>query len=397
MPLQRVVYFPKECRENSDTSVQTIYNTEKNRLQSESIIDPVPEDWRHGNRMKDLTELNEIEQYLKSFLKSYPRYTTEVIGLSDHRDEEYRKLMDQMRAAWKISIKDQPFFLENTSYHLDEEFFIAPNSNVSVIKNLRYMPLTLHSHQFIELNYVLSAKECAMITRHGRYELSDGDIILCPPGLEHCFHTQNDQSIIIDIFIRVSTFDTAFFNLLNQKHYLSALFLNALYSPKEDGIIWHCGADDELSRIILAAYEEYNANEKYKENMLEILVMEFFLQLMRNHENQAVSIMPATMTSNEQFQAMINYLHSHYQTMTLTKLSEQYNYSERQVIRLFNKYCGKSFSDVLLDIRMKKAVELLKNPSLSTTKIAEMLGFSSKSYFIRVFRKYYGKEPDSYR
>ena len=89
MPLQRVVYFPKECRENSDTSVQTIYNTEKNRLQSESIIDPVPEDWRHGNRMKDLTELNEIEQYLKSFLKSYPRYTTEVIGLSDHRDEEY--------------------------------------------------------------------------------------------------------------------------------------------------------------------------------------------------------------------------------------------------------------------------------------------------------------------
>ena len=131
--------------------------------------------------------------------------------------------------------------------------------------------------------------------------------------------------------------------------------------------------------------------------MLEILVMEFFLQLMRSHENQAVSIMPATMTSNEQFQAMINYLHSHYQTITLTKLSEQYNYSERQVIRLFNKYCGKSFSDVLLDIRMKKAVELLKNPSLSTTKIAEMLGFSSKSYFIRVFRKYYGKEPDSRR
>ena len=72
-------------------------------------------------------------------------------------------------------------------------------------------------------------------------------------------------------------------------------------------------------------------------------------------------------------------------------------YSERQVIRLFNKYCGKSFSDILLDIRMKKAVELLRNPSLSTTKIAEMLGFSSKSYFIRVFRKYYGKEPDGYR
>ena len=169
------------------------------------------------------------------------------------------------------------------------------------------------------------------------------------------------------------------------------MFSNALYSPREDYIIWHCPEDAVLRQVILDALDEYESDRKYKERMLEILAMEFFLNLMRNHEHQAEFFVPRTMSSDDQFQTMMNYMRVHFQTVTLTKLAEQYNYSERQIIRLLKKHSGKSFSELLLEIRMNKAVQLLKDSSMSIQQIAHALGFSSSSYFSKVFEKYYGK------
>ncbi len=91
-----------------------------------------------------------------------------------------------------------------------------PQENVTMRKNLRYMPLLLHSHQFIEINYVLKSSGSVMITRSGNLPLNDGDIILCPPKFDHCFKTHDDNSIILDFFIRVTTFDAVFSQLLNK-------------------------------------------------------------------------------------------------------------------------------------------------------------------------------------
>ncbi|MDE6882518.1 MAG: cupin domain-containing protein [Lachnospiraceae bacterium] len=82
--------------------------------------------------------------------------------------------------------------------------------NVTVRSNFRYMPVILHSHQFIELNYVLRSEDSYMIMENESFQLKDGDIILCPPGLVHNIKAHNSKSIIIDYFIRVTTFDTVF-------------------------------------------------------------------------------------------------------------------------------------------------------------------------------------------
>ena len=94
--------------------------------------------------------------------------------------------------------------------------------------------------------------------------------------------------------------------------------------------------------------------------MIELLVMEFILKLMRSYENNAFFSTSYMNRSDESFRAFLNYMQIRYQHITLSQLASSFNYSERQVIRILKKNTNKGFSELLLEIRMNKALQLLK-------------------------------------
>lgn len=63
----------------------------------------------------------------------------------------------------------------------------------------------------------------------------------------------------------------------------------------------------------------------------------------------------------------------------------------------FKKSEGMSLSKYLLQIRMKKATQLLCSTNLSVKEIAKMVGFSNPQYFFALFKSAYGITPNSYR
>ena len=218
----------------------------------------------------NLLPLNDTEHFLKNFLKKFPVYQTKIINpLANEQDYIY--LLHLLEAEWHKQLSDQTFFLTGSSGHLSEDFFIPENQNVCILKNLRYMPLLMHSHQFIEINYVLKSNHSLLIDAEKSTPLQDGDIILCPPNLQHTFQTQNKNSIIVDFILRVTTFDTVFFHLLNNNNYLSTLFSNVIYGDSNGYIIWHCQNDSALKELVLKVYEEWENNLKYCDKMIELL------------------------------------------------------------------------------------------------------------------------------
>ncbi|MGC9341472.1 MAG: helix-turn-helix domain-containing protein [Bacteroidales bacterium] len=61
----------------------------------------------------------------------------------------------------------------------------------------------------------------------------------------------------------------------------------------------------------------------------------------------------------------------------------------RRLIRLIDK----SASDLITEIRLKRAYELLENDSATVSEIAYMVGYSSPSYFNKVFKKAFKVSP----
>lgn len=348
-------------------------------------------------QLNSMIELNELELFLKSFTSKYPMYREQLIGKEAQDESEYNTLLHIMEREWNKTMPGEDFFLKNTSYYLEENYFIPDNKNVSIIKNLRYMPLILHSHQFIEVNYVVKSGDSYYLDKSNTLPLRDGDVILSPPNFSHVLKANNPDSIIIDMIIRVTTFDTAFLQLLNNNDYLSTMFTNALYSSSHGYVLWRTGHNQMLKEQVLHIYDEWNTTDKYSDKMLEIIVTEFFITLMRYFENQVHFSAPYNNNSDERFRILLNYMYAHYQNVTLPKMSIACTYSERQIIRLLKKHTGKSFSALLQEIRMNKALSLLKNPVIPISEISSRVGYSNVGYFNRIFKQVFTFTPEDFR
>ena len=61
---------------------------------------------------------------------------------------------------------------------------------------------------------------------------------------------------------------------------------------------------------------------------------------------------------------------------------------------LLKKHYGKSFKEYLLDVRLEKAAELLReHPELTVKKVAQSVGYENTSHFYHLFREKYGMGP----
>ncbi|MDO5346450.1 MAG: AraC family transcriptional regulator [Lachnospiraceae bacterium] len=83
--------------------------------------------------------------------------------------------------------------------------------------------------------------------------------------------------------------------------------------------------------------------------------------------------------------------------LSLEKLGSQFHMSPKYFSLYFQKYFSRSFSDYLMATRVEKAKKLLIETDADMELIAQQAGFSSSSYFIRVFREALGMTPGKYR
>ncbi len=81
----------------------------------------------------------------------------------------------------------------------------------------------------------------------------------------------------------------------------------------------------------------------------------------------------------------------------LNKLTRQLGVSSRQCQRLFRITIGRSPSECLTELRMRRAATLLTTTRMSISEIALEVGYLSLSHFSRVFSQHFGKTPRAFR
>lgn len=64
---------------------------------------------------------------------------------------------------------------------------------------------------------------------------------------------------------------------------------------------------------------------------------------------------------------------------------------------LFKQETGRSFTEYLTELRMEKAKQLLEDRSIYIYEIGERVGYPDANYFCKVFKRYTGLSPESYR
>lgn len=110
---------------------------------------------------------------------------------------------------------------------------------------------------------------------------------------------------------------------------------------------------------------------------------------------------PQDTTSSEQElgEAIVLFIHRNLdnELFSITDISESFNLSEYTISRLVKERTDLNFKKYLTEVRLDKAKELLGTSSLSIQDVALQCGFSSSSYFIRVFKANVQLTPLQYR
>lgn len=94
----------------------------------------------------------------------------------------------------------------------------------------------------------------------------------------------------------------------------------------------------------------------------------------------------------------LQYMEENYsEKLTLNKVAEKTYVSQWHLSKLLNRQEGKNFSELLNQIRIDHAKELLREMSYRIADISEMVGFTDVAHFSRVFKKLEGISANEYR
>lgn len=335
-------------------------------------------------------------------------YNLLIHSISEYTKEEliYREYFELLQNNQSLSpfldkYKDQTKELqelqhpENIDLSPSEDRFISLDRNVSIIKHPRYYPLFYHDHAFFEMIYVLSGS-CTQIFGNREIQLKAGDLCIMAPKVVHGIKVFDD-SIILNILIRRSTFLDIFINTVRDKTQISMFFLNNIYEKnKIPYLLFHTGSDKIIRNYILDMYQEQEHLDEYSDRIICSILTIFFTQLIRLHKDH-LEVAKSYEEKNSYETEVFNYIVNNYADLTLEDVAHQFHFSIPYCSKLIKKIAGLTFSELQENIRLQQGENYLLYTQMSVNDISEKIGYKNPETFIRMFKRRHQMTPSKFR
>ncbi|WP_145321774.1 AraC family transcriptional regulator [Paenibacillus xylanexedens] len=216
-----------------------------------------------------------------------------------------------------------------------------------------------------------------IISEGEQIELTGGCGFLYPPGAEQQYGADEEDPWEI-CFV----------------HFTAVAPLLSMWKL-DDITIFRFAGIKQVQRIFSAMFELIDSFKTANEPRLSALVYELLLFLLKNSESLKHN---NTLDQKEVIHGIADKIHNkpgfHWTSEHMAELS---GYSLYHFIRLFQKIMGLKPNEYVKVSRISAAKNLLVTTDLPIYEIAENVGFSSTSYFIKVFRETTETSPQGYR
>lgn len=103
-------------------------------------------------------------------------------------------------------------------------------------------------------------------------------------------------------------------------------------------------------------------------------------------------------TDNSSFNEILEYINNNYESCRgLEDCARHCHISPNYISRMFRKYTDVSFITYINELRIKKALELMKDTDLSIKEISRKVGYNNLNYFYKNFKAVTGTTPKAYK
>ena len=244
----------------------------------------------------------------------------------------------------------------------------------------------LHYHDELEFIRVTEGEiVCSVYDK--KYVARAGDVIFVNSRVPHSTESVGKYSYGLLQFKESEFYDNEITRVIKY----SVRFQSQMYYPAK------VFSSHELCSVIDDIFREREKEEKsydvfIKSDVYRILGMLYRAEVLSDAER---------MYNTREVQKIIpilSYINSNYhENLTLEFVSAQLGFDQSYFCRIFKSATGATFTEYLNFVRICKAEKLLIKTHDSILSISEAVGFSSVSYFNRIFKRYRNCSPRIYR
>jgi AraC family transcriptional regulator of arabinose operon len=157
-------------------------------------------------------------------------------------------------------------------------------------------------------------------------------------------------------------------------------------------IVKQVGIDDaqqnKIDRIMLLLESGVPVNADRASLLLETMLYEFI---------HKANVLPESNRTQQIISIMEDLSNSLYQPIDVKKLAKRHHISLPTLRRVVSAYTGFPLNEYIHRLKASEAKKILLNSELPVKGISDALGYKDVFYFSRLFKKYVGVAPQTYR
>lgn len=313
---------------------------------------------------------------------------------------------DTERSA--LSQKSDPFNIETNeelSYNKTLDHAISKNekmrdflndSQLLIVKHARFSTSPPHSHDYIEMCYVYSGK-IDMVINSEKISLNQGDFCLLDTGVIHQILDTAETDILINILIKREYFSTKMVSKIAHNSTLSKFAIDALSEDQKHNqfIVFETVNHEFIEDAIFGILTHYLEPSIFSKEVIDTYMIIIFSELLRSFHEKKVQYYQS---HNQLYIGdILTYIEQRQGNCTLSDLARVFNFNSNYLSRFIKKNAGKSFIDLIQEIRLNHATTLLRTTDLSIEAIIQQSGYKNINFFYKKFYAAFHESPKDYR
>jgi AraC-like DNA-binding protein len=269
---------------------------------------------------------------------------------------------------------------------------------IAVLRDIHQVSIPQHRHDFLEIVIVLSGT-AVHVTEAYRHRIEAGDVLVIGSDRRHGYDDSEDlciTNILVD-------FDIMHRLLRRLKGMAGFHTLFTLKCPRRSRASYpsHLRLEGvqlvEMKVLVDRLEEETQRNEGGASMIAEAYLTLIAGLLSRCYGKNGPVGAPKPASRLRPLLAWIE--GELKRSLAIDDLARKAGMSRRVLQRRFGVELGVTPSEYLLNARIRKASQMLRDPTIDVRilEVAESCGFEDSNYFSRCFRKIMGRTPREYR
>ena len=247
---------------------------------------------------------------------------------------------------------------------------------ISFIPGETYGP---HHHARIEMNYVKKGT-CMIHLDKETVNFHEGEMMIICSNVEHTFEAGSKGATLMQLEFLPEIFTSIDSSMQMTSSGLGQASVN-LFS--EQNRLIKIVNNVRIMRAIQRILDELSQKKPYYQHLVVMYYTELLILITRYMDENFLPV-----CNNHAMKRAISFIRTHYKNdISIGLVAEEAGIGERYLRNLFSKYLEMSPLEYLNQIRINKAVELLRNTELSVKEVCFECGFKSPQYFSRIFKQ----------